>query len=75
MDMQVINKFKNWLVGKLIGDHYYTEKEVYVILHKMTYEMAQRIIGNRDGEKPVIPTEFFKEHGKYPNTNVYDIVK
>ena len=61
---------KQWLLSVVIG-RYYTEKEVKEILSKMQYEMAQRIIGNRQGEKPIVPMEFWMENGKY-STNLYN---
>lgn len=53
-----MNRIKDYLVRLVIG-HYYTEKEVYAILFKMQYEMAQRIIGNRVDEKAILPVDFF----------------
>ena len=61
---------KQWILSVVIG-RYYTEKEVKQILSKMQYEMAQRIIGNRQGEKPIVPIEFWMENGKY-DTNLFN---
>lgn len=61
---------KQWILSVVIG-RYYTEKEVKEILSKMQYEMAQRIIGNRQGENPIVPMEFWMENGKY-DTNLYN---
>jgi len=62
--------YKENLVRLLIG-RYYTEKEVKEILSKMQYEMAQRIIGNRRYEEPIVPMEFWMKNGKY-DTNFYN---
>jgi len=70
---QKINKlaqFKQWILSIVIG-RYYTEKEIKEILSKMQYEMAQEIIGNRQGEKPIVPIDFWMENGKY-DTNLYN---
>lgn len=69
-----LEQFKGWVLSVFIG-HYYTEKEVYIILHKMQYEMAQRIIGNRKDQEAVVPIEFFTKHGKYKDTNPFEITK
>ena len=67
----MLKKFKNWIVSILIG-RFYTELEVKEILSKMQYEMAQRIIGNRKGEKPIVPLTFWMENGKY-DTNLFEL--
>ena len=65
-----LSQCKQWILSVAIG-RYYTEKEVKQILSKMQYEMAQRIIGNRQGEKSIVPMEFWMENGKY-NTDLYN---
>lgn len=64
-------QFKQRILSIVIG-RYYTEKEVHKILSKMQYEMAQRIIGNRQGEEPIVPMEFWMKNGKY-DTNLYQL--
>ena len=63
---------KEKIVHLLIGN-YYTEREVYKILHKLQYEMAQQTIGNRPKDIAILPAEFFKENGKYKDTNIYKV--
>ena len=63
-------QFKQWILSVAIG-RYYTEKEVKEMLSKMQYEMAQRIIGNRQGEEPIVPMDFWMKNGKY-DTNLYN---
>ena len=57
--------------GNLIDWIDYACFEVKEILSKMQYEMAQRIMGNRQGKKPIVPMEFWMENGKY-DTNLYN---
>jgi hypothetical protein len=59
-----LKQCKQWILSVVIG-RYYTEKEVKEILSKMQYEMAQQTIGNRQGEKRIVPMEFWMENEKY----------
>ena len=63
-------QFKQWILSVAIG-RYYTEKEVKEMLSKMQYEMAQRIIGNRQGEELIVPMDFWMKNGEY-DTNLYN---
>jgi len=69
------NKFKAFrffLASILIGN-FYTEEEALEVVRKMQYEIAQKIVGNRNPDKPIIPMEFFLDNGKYDNYKEYNI--
>lgn len=68
-----MKKLKQWLVHLIIG-HYYTEIEVFIILHAMQYDMAQKIIGNRPDQEPIVPTDYFRENGKYKHKYPYNLI-
>lgn len=67
----MITKFKHWIVYQLIG-RFYTEKEVKDTLAKMQYDMAQKILGNRPTQSPIVPLEYWQANAKY-NTNLFEL--
>lgn len=57
---QYYNLVLSFIRHLVIGEHYYTELEVALLISKMQHEMAQEIIGNRIGCARIIPLNYYQ---------------
>lgn len=58
----IVEDYSKEETDKIQQEIYYTESEVKELFEKLQHEMAQAILGRRDG--PVIPTDFFEKYKK-----------
>lgn len=71
---QYYNLVLSFIRHLVIGERYYTELEVALLISRMQHEMAQELIGNRSGRGRIIPLNYFQDNGKYGKINVYELL-